>query len=67
MIDKNNGRILIEQKIKDFFNNERIYISKDFLETENRTRFIDPFFEALGWELSQTNIKRSEWDCLREI
>ena len=48
----------LKEKVEDFEKNESYYKSKDFSETEVRTRFIDPFFEALGWNLNQTNIQK---------
>ncbi|MCX7997911.1 MAG: Eco57I restriction-modification methylase domain-containing protein [Leptospiraceae bacterium] len=61
-----NPKDLIAQKVEDFAKNEKFYKSKEFQETEVRTRFIDPFFEALGWNLNQTDVPRKFWDVLRE-
>ncbi len=63
---RNEGRLLIEKLVQDFEQQEKYYISKDFQETETRNRFIDPFFEALGWDFHQTNIAKLEWDVHRE-
>ena len=63
---KQEGLLIIEQKVDDFNKNESIYLSKTFQETEARNRFIDPFFTALGWELEQTKLKRRHWDVHRE-
>jgi len=60
------GKLLIEQKVEDFNKNEKQYLSKTFQETEARTRFIDPFFQALGWDFDQTNIAKHLWDVHRE-
>jgi hypothetical protein len=57
---------IISQKVEDFAKNEKVYKSKDFQETEARNRFIDPLFEALGWNLNQTNLPRKLWDVHRE-
>jgi hypothetical protein len=46
-----NPKDIISQKVEDFAKNEKVYKSKDFQETEARNRFIDPLFEALGWNL----------------
>ncbi|MBN2546843.1 MAG: N-6 DNA methylase, partial [Spirochaetes bacterium] len=62
----NEGKLLIEQKVEDFNKNEKQYLSKTFQETEVRTRFIDPFFQALGWDFNQTNISKHLWDVHRE-
>jgi len=61
------GKSVIEQKVDDFFKNEKEYLSKSFQETEARNRFIDPFFEALGWDFHQTNLKKDLWDVHREF
>lgn len=63
---KEEGKKVIERLVKDFEMNEKHYLSKDFQETEVRNRFIDPFFTALGWDLHQTAIAKSEWDVHRE-
>ena len=66
-MNKQEGKELLTQKIKDFSQNETQYIQdKSFGETENRDRFIDPFFRALGWDFDQTNIARQFWDVHRE-
>lgn len=64
---KSEGLKLVEKKVEDFSKNEKIYLSKDFQETEARNRFIDPFFSALGWELEQTGLNRQFWDVIREF
>jgi type I restriction-modification system DNA methylase subunit len=61
-----NPKDMIAQKVEDFAKNEKVYKSKDFQETEARNRFIDPLFEALGWNLNQTNIPKKLWDVHRE-
>lgn len=61
-----NPKDIISQKVEDFAKNEKAYKSKDFQETEARNRFIDPLFEALGWNLNQTNIPKKLWDVHRE-
>lgn len=62
----NEGKLLVEQKVEDFSKNEKQYLSKTFQETEARTRFIDPFFSALGWDFNQTNIAKNLWDVHKE-
>lgn len=66
-MDYNKGKLLLEQKVEDFYNNEKMYLAKTFQETENRTRFINPFFQALGWEFEQTGIARQFWDVHQEF
>jgi len=63
---RKEGKILIEKKVEDFYQNQKIYLSKDFQETEARDRFIDPLFNALGWDFDQTDLKRRFWDVHRE-
>ncbi len=63
----NGGKRLIEQKVEDFSTNKAEYMAQGFNETSARSRFIDPLFEALGWNLNQTNIKPHMWDVIREF
>lgn len=62
----NEGKLLVEQKVEDFQKNLKYYTSKDFQEIETRDRFIDPLFQALGWDFQQTNIPKHLWDVQRE-
>ncbi len=64
---KQEGLLIVEEKVDDFNRNESTYLSKNFQETEARTRFIDPLFTALGWELEQTGLNRQCWDVYREF
>ena len=63
----NDGKRLIQQKVEDFSTNQADYMAQGFNETSARNRFIDPFFEALGWNLNQTDIKPHMWDVIREF
>lgn len=65
-MDYKEGKILIEKKIEDFKSHKNIYLSKKFDETENRTHFINPLFQALGWNFEQTNIPYHLWDVHQE-
>ena len=61
------GLRFVEQKVEDFHKNEPHYLTKAFQETETRNRFIDPLFQALGWDFEQTHLPRDEWDVHREF
>ncbi len=61
-----DGKKLVEQKVEDFHANVKYYTSKDFQEVEARSRFIDPFFQAFGWNFEQTNLPKHLWDVHRE-
>ncbi|MGP1520007.1 MAG: Eco57I restriction-modification methylase domain-containing protein [Treponema sp.] len=37
--------------LKQFKENEAFYMSKDFVESEVRSKFIDPFLECLKWDV----------------
>ncbi|MGP1439107.1 MAG: hypothetical protein ACTTJ3_00005, partial [Treponema sp.] len=37
--------------VKQFKENETFYMSKDFVESEVRSKFIDPFLECLKWDV----------------
>jgi len=63
---KNNAKNTVEKLVDDFYRNEKELLSKSFQETEVRSRFIDPFFSALGWDFHQTNLKKQFWDVHRE-
>ena len=65
-MNQKEGKKLLEKKVDDFSKNERQYLDKTFGETENRDRFIDPLFKALGWDFEQTHISRHLWDIHRE-
>ena len=42
---------IIEELIDKFDSDPNFYRSTHFNETEVRTQFINPFFEALGWDV----------------
>lgn len=42
---------LIGRLVEQFKENESFYTSKDFVEAEARNKFIDPFLEALAWDV----------------
>ena len=64
---REDGKLLLEKKVEDFYRNEKELLSKTFQETESRNRFIDPFFEALGWDFHQTHLRKNQWDVHREF
>jgi hypothetical protein len=65
-----NGKIIIIQTLVDSFaSDEKRYISShsSYQETEARIEFIDPFFEVLGWDMSnRQRLSFSKRDVLRE-
>lgn len=46
--------------VKQFKENESYYLSKDFVESEARNKFIDPFLECLKWDVK--NEKGARYD-----
>ena len=42
---------IIEELIDKFDSDQEFYRSSQYNETEVRTQFINPFFEALGWDV----------------
>ena len=64
---RQSGKETVHKLVDDFKKNEKDFLAKTFQETETRTRFIDPFFEALGWHLNQTDIAKKFWDVHREF
>ena len=63
---KSNALDIIKKLVEKFESNESDYISNDSMynETEVRRDFIDPFFEALGWDVSN---KKSLPQNIREV
>ena len=41
----------VAQLVKQFKENEAFYLSKDFVESEVRNKFIDPLLECLKWDV----------------
>jgi len=66
VVNKSQGKQLVEQLVRDFSDNQEYFLSEQFNETEVRNRFIDPFFKALGWEFDQTHLSPEFWDVHRE-
>lgn len=44
-------KALVSRLVQQFKENESFYLSKDFVESEARSKFIDPLLEALGWDV----------------
>ncbi len=44
-------KALVSRLVQQFKENENFYLSKDFVESEARSKFIDPLLEALGWDV----------------
>ena len=65
-MNRAEGKEELEKRVKKFSEEEGQYLGKGFGETETRDRFIDPFFEALGWSFDQIGISRHLWDVHRE-
>ena len=42
----------IQYLVEKFDRDKHHYLSKDYLEAQTRQDFIDPLFEALGWDIS---------------
>ena len=61
------GKEAVYKLVDDFDKNESQYLAKSFQEAETRSRFIDPLFNALGWDINQTGIARKFWDVHREF
>jgi len=54
MIDSAFSRQQIEALVTKFKQGYDTYLKADYGETNVRTEFIDPFFEALGWSMSES-------------
>ena len=44
----------VKQLVETFHNNIESYKSRNYNETQTRISFIDPFFEALGWDVKNS-------------
>ncbi|MBR6198809.1 MAG: Eco57I restriction-modification methylase domain-containing protein [Spirochaetales bacterium] len=42
---------IISRLVEQFREGEKFYMSKDFVESECRSKFIDPLLECLGWDV----------------
>ena len=45
------GKDLIAQKVEQFAANREAYLAPAYKEAHARQELIDPFFEALGWDV----------------
>ena len=63
-ITKSQGLLQIKNLINKFTSNHSSYSQSTYNETQTRTDFIDPFFEALNWDLKNN---RNLPDSLREV
>ncbi len=44
-------KAFVAKLIEQFRENEKFYLTKDFVESECRSKFIDPLLECLGWDV----------------
>ncbi|MFW6008525.1 MAG: type I restriction endonuclease, partial [archaeon] len=61
---KGQALVQIKELVEEFIKNEDYYNNTKYKEAEARIRFIDPFFEALGWDISG---KTAETPSEREV
>ena len=55
MQSKNEAQQQITNLVERFNDQKEFYKNKDYNETQTRRDFIDPFFEALGWDVANKN------------
>ncbi len=55
----------VSSLIDRFQQNIEAYRSPAYNETQLRIEFIDPFFEALGWDV--TNLRQGEQEIIRDV
>ena len=66
-INKQQAYRKIEKLIKKFESNYNQYVSQSYDERETRIDFIDQFFEALGWDISNKKaLSESYRDVIHE-
>ncbi|WP_157150026.1 Eco57I restriction-modification methylase domain-containing protein [Brachyspira sp. SAP_772] len=57
----------VEELVIKFRNNREQYTNKNYNETETRRDFLDPFFEAFGWDVSNRACKSQTYrDVIHE-
>lgn len=54
-ISKEQARSKIKELVEKFESHKDEYKTGNYNETEARIQFINPFFEALGWDVNNTN------------
>lgn len=52
---KSDNRELVARLVEHFKKNRDQYCKSDFKEADTRRDLIDPFFQALGWDVGNTN------------
>ncbi|MFH9417167.1 MULTISPECIES: Eco57I restriction-modification methylase domain-containing protein [Streptomyces] len=55
---KAEGLEMIRELVARFAKNRSHYVSRTYDEASTRTHFIDPFFEALGWHVTDSSPER---------
>ncbi|MCH7646989.1 MAG: hypothetical protein IIA83_00060 [Thaumarchaeota archaeon] len=63
-VSKSQGLLRVQGLIKKFSSNSSSYTLERYNETQTRGDFINPFFEALNWDLKNN---RNLSDSLREV
>lgn len=64
MTTKDTAYKSISELVEKFDDQKEFYKKSDYNETTTRIHFIDPFFEALGWDM---NNKQGAWEAYREV
>ena len=67
MTDKNEAYKKVEELVIKFRDNKEQYRNTNYNETETRRDFLDPFFEAFGWDVSNKEVKSQTYrDVIHE-
>ncbi|MBU6113709.1 Eco57I restriction-modification methylase domain-containing protein [Mammaliicoccus lentus] len=65
--DKEQARFLISDLVNSFEEHEKTYTAQDYKEASVRVRFIDKFFEILGWNVNEvTHIHPDDEEVIME-
>lgn len=64
MYTKEEALVKISELVEKFSDQLPAYKETDYNETLTRKDFIDPFFEALGWDI---NNRSGAWEAYREV
>src|SRR5688500_1111836 len=54
----------LEELVHRFDEHRQVYVSKAYNETQLRREFLDPFFECLGWDVSN---KKGRSEVYKEV
>ncbi len=64
---REEGRARVEELVTRFAQNERYYRSPDYDEESTKQHFITPFFDALGWDVTDQEARGPAHEAVLEM